>query len=153
MKTTKRLEQAMTKLYEAFHHGTLHPGYCKYCAVGNICDNTDSWIHLTDAHGSMELSYIGQLNQKLDRKHFGYLPSELLLIESTFLKACGYSVPLMLGSNKPKAPQDKELLFKGLYATIALLCKLDNIPNVMDYTKLLAFENDVPVYELREVFS
>ncbi|PCI35182.1 MAG: Na(+)-translocating NADH-quinone reductase subunit F [Flavobacteriaceae bacterium] len=152
MKAPIRLEQALTKLYEAFHHGTLHPGYCKYCAVGNICDNSDTWIHLTDTHGSLTLSFIGQLNENLDRKHFGYLPSELLLIESTFLKACGYSTPLMLGSKKPTRPQEKELLFEGLCATVGLLCKLDNIPNVMDYSKLFEFENDAPVHELADVF-
>ena len=127
MKTPIRLEQALTKLYEAFHHKTLHPGYCKYCAVGNICDNTDTWIHLTDAHGSLKLSIIGQLNENLDRTHFGYLPSELLLIESTFLKACGYSVPLMLGTKKPAHPQDKKLLFEGLCATVALLAPMKSL--------------------------
>ena len=152
MKTSNRLELALTKLYEAFHEGSLNPGCCNHCAVGNICDNSDSWIHLTNAHGSLSLSYLGELNENLDRKHFGYLPSELLLIESTFLQACGYSVPLMLGSRKPTKPQDKELLFDGLCATVALLCKLDNVPNVMDYTKLFEFEDDMPVYELSEVF-
>ena len=42
MKTSKRLEHAITKLYLTFHNGTLNPEYSKSCAVGNICDNTDT---------------------------------------------------------------------------------------------------------------
>lgn len=149
MKTSARLENAITKLYTSFHKGTLNPEYCKSCAVGNICDNTDTWNYLTDAHGSLKLSYIGILNENFGRKIHGYTPKELLQIEIVFLKACGFSVPITLNSKRPENPTDKNLLFNGLNATIAFLCKLDNIPNVMDYSKLFEFENNQPKYELR----
>ena len=59
-------------------------------------------------------------------------------------------MPLTLHSKKPEFPRDKDLLFLGLHTTIEFLCKLDNIPNVMDYSKLFEFENDVPKYKLPE---
>jgi len=148
MKTTPRLEQAITKLYLAFHKGTLHPEYCNSCAVGNICDNTDTWKYLSDLHGSLKLNYLGKLNENFGRKIFGYSPKELLQIEVVFLNGCGYSTPLLIGSKKPKNPTDKDLLFNGLCDTVEFLCKLDLIPNVMDYSKLFEFENNEPTYKL-----
>jgi len=148
MKTSVRLEQAITKLYVAFHNGTLNPECCKSCAVGNICDNTDYWNYLTESHGSLELSYIGNLNENFGRRVYGYSPKELLQIEIVFLKGCGFSVPLTLHSIRPVNPTDKDLLFHGLNATIEFLCKLYDIPNVMDYSKLFEFENNQPKYQL-----
>ena len=55
---------------------------------------------------------------------------------------------LTLSSKSPENPTDKDLLFNGLNTTIEFLCKLDNIPDVMDYSKLFEFENDAPKYEL-----
>lgn len=148
MKTSKRLEHAITKLYIAFHNGTLNPESCKSCAVGNICENTDYWNYLTELHGSLELSYIGILNENFGRRIYGYSPKELLRIEVEFLTSCGYSVPLTRKSIKPENPTDKNLLFQGLCNTVEFLCKLDNVPNVMDYSKLFEFENDKPKYKL-----
>ena len=150
MKTSKRLEHAITKLYVAFHNNSLNPEYCKSCAVGNICDNTDTWNYLTDAHGSLKLSYIGVLNENFGRKIHGYSTKELLQIEIVFLKGCGFSVPLTLHSKRPENPTNKEQLFNALYATVAFLCKLDNVPNVMDYLKLFEFENNTPKHQLPE---
>ncbi|GAA3578174.1 Na(+)-translocating NADH-quinone reductase subunit F [Snuella lapsa] len=136
MKTSIRLEQAVQKLYVAFHSNKLNPECCKQCAVGNILDNTESWKYLSDRHGSLKLNYVGIVNQNLGRKFNGYTPQELLHIEAIFLKACGYSLPLHYRGTRPTHPEDKDLLFKGLCAVIAYLCKLDGISNVMDYTKL-----------------
>ena len=35
-----RLENAITKLYNAFHNGELNSLDCRHCAVGNLCDNS-----------------------------------------------------------------------------------------------------------------
>jgi hypothetical protein len=148
MKATTRLEQAITKLYVAFHNGLLNPECCNSCAVGNICDNTDTWKYLTDTHGSLKLSQLGMLNENFGRKIHGYSPKELLQIELVFLKACGYDLPLVANSKRPDKPINKDILFNGLCATVELLCILDNVPNVMDYSKLFEFENDNPKYEL-----
>lgn len=148
MKTTHRIESAIKKLYTAFHNNTLNPECCRQCAVGNILDNTESWKHLSDSHGSLILNYVGRVHQTLERQFNGYSPLELLQIEHTFLKACGFEVPLHYKNNKPKNPTDKDVLFDGLSAVIDFLCKLDGIDNVMDYTKLFEVENDKPKYIL-----
>lgn len=141
MKTTLRFEQAIKKLYTAFHGDTLNPECCKQCAVGNILDGTDRWKHLSDTHGSIKLNYVGSVHQNLGRSFNGYSPLELLQIEATFLKACGFTLPLHYKNAKPKNPTEKSILFQGLSATILLLCELDGVPNVMDYTKLFEFKN------------
>ena len=141
MKTSKRLDSAIKKLYNAFHNNTLHPECCKQCAVGNILVNTNGWKHLSDHHRGLELNYLGNIHQAFGRKFNGYTPLELLQIEATFLKACGYQLPLHHKNKKPKNPTDKDMLFNGLTAVITLLCTLDNMPNIMDYTKLFEFEN------------
>ena len=102
MKTSKRLDSAINKLYNAFHNNTLHPECCKQCAVGNILDNTNGWKHLSDHHGALELNYLGNIHQAFGRKFNGYTPLELLQIEATFLKACGYQLPLHHKNKKPK---------------------------------------------------
>ncbi|MFT5848324.1 Na(+)-translocating NADH-quinone reductase subunit F [Psychroserpens sp.] len=148
MKTSKRLESAIKKLYLAFHNNELHPECCKSCAVGNILDRTDSWQHLSDAHGSLKLNYLGNVHEMLNRRFNGYTPQELLKVEATFLEACGYELPFRRKNKRPENPEDKEMLFQGLSAVIELLCKFDNVQNVMDYTKLFAIVNNKPKYNL-----
>ena len=148
MKTSARFENAINKLYTAFHNDTINPECCKQCAVVNILDNTDSWKHLSDHHGATNLNYLGKVHQTLGRKFNGYTPLELLEIEATFLKACGFQLPLHYKNSKPKNPTDKEVLFNGLCAVISYLCKLDGIDNVMDYTKLFEVKRDKPEFEL-----
>lgn len=140
MKLSNRFEQAIIKLYAAYHNGSLNPECCKSCAVGNICDNTDAWKHLTQAHGSGKLSYVGLVNENLGRKFNGYSPMELLQLESVFLNACGYKLPFY-GRQKVVKNLSKDVLFNGLCAVMALLCKLDGIPNVMDCSKLFDHDN------------
>jgi hypothetical protein len=68
----KRLEAALIKLYNAYQANRLNPEDCTACAVGNILDNHDSWKHLSDQHGSLRLSYVGNVHQNLGRKFNGY---------------------------------------------------------------------------------
>ncbi|WP_282121703.1 Na(+)-translocating NADH-quinone reductase subunit F [Algibacter mikhailovii] len=152
MKTTLRLEAAIKKLYTAFHNDTLNPECCKQCAVGNILDNTDSWKHLSDGHGSLKLNYVGQVHQSFGRTFNGYSPLELLNIEATFLKAVGFQIPLHYKNDKPKNPTDKAVLFRGLSAVVGFLCDLDGVSNVMDYTKLFAF-NEKTIEKRPEIFA
>ncbi|PNQ75288.1 Na(+)-translocating NADH-quinone reductase subunit F [Hanstruepera neustonica] len=140
MTTSKRFESAVKKLYTAFHNNTLHPEDCKQCAVGNILNNQDFWKHLSDDHGSLKLNYVGLVNQKLGKRFNGYSPMELLQIEQAFLKGCGYVLPIHHSHNKPSNPTNSENLFKGLSSVIEILCELDHIPNVMDCSKLFAYQ-------------
>lgn len=148
MKTPQRLEQALIKLYNAYHNNRLNPEDCTACAVGNILDNHDSWKHLSDEHGSLKLNYVGRVHQNLGRKFNGYTPQELLQIEKVFLEACGFKTPLCSYNQKPIHPTSKDNLFNGLSAVVNQLCQLDKIDNVMNYSKLFEQENGEPVYHL-----
>ena len=141
METSTRLESAIKKLYKAFHNNTLNPECCQQCAVGNILNNTDGWKHLSDAHGSLRLNYVGKVHQNLGRQFNGYSPLQLLKIEHIFLTACGFKLPLHYKNSKPKNPTNKDVLFNGLSAVIAYLCELDGVENIMDYTKLFLVEH------------
>lgn len=152
MKTSRRLDAAITKIYTAFLNNKLNPECCKQCAVGNILDKTDSWKHLSDDHGTLTLNYIGKVHQTLGRKFNGYTPIELLQIERVFLEACGYQLPLNYKNKKPENPDNKDELFKGVQAVISFLCKLDNVTDIMDYTKLIAFENNDSKYKIPFIF-
>jgi len=148
MKTTKRLESALIKLYNAYHNDRLNPEDCTACAVGNILDNHDSWKHLSDQHGSLQLSYVGRVHQNLGRKFNGYSPEEILKIEKVFLESCGFKTPLCHYNIKPQNPTSKEVLFDGLCKVVELLCKFDGIPYILDYSKLFEQEDGEPVYHL-----
>ena len=153
MGTSFRLDQAIQKLYTAFHTNKLHPECCAQCAVGNILDHTDAWKHLSDCHGSLKLNYLGLVHQNLGRKFNGYAPIELLQIEASFLKGCGYSLPLHHLGKRPKDPQNKDVLFNGLCETVALLCALDGIDNVIDYSSLFQFTMGQPQHNRQEIVA
>ena len=142
-----RLQKAIENLYAAFHNGTLNPECCKQCAVGNILNQTDTWKHLSDEHGAIKLNYLGTVHQNLGRTFNGYTPLELLQIEATFLKACGFEIPLNHLNKKPKNPTDEVVLFEGLSAVIEFLCQLDQIPNVLDIKRLFEIDKDQLKYE------
>jgi len=139
MKTSKRFEDAVKKLYSAFHNNTLNPENCSECAVGHILDNKDNWNHLTDIHGSVKLNYVGLVHQNLGRKFNGYSPIELLQIEASFLSGSGYR----LGSHFCHKPDyiNKDILFDGLCEVISTLCKLDCMDDIMDCSKLFEYQN------------
>ncbi len=153
MRTPKRLEDALIKLYNAFHNNELNPECCSACAVGNILDNHDSWRHLSNEHGSIQLSYVGKVHQNLGRKFNGYTPLELLQIEKIFLEACGFIVPLCHYNPKPNNPTNKDTMFEGLCAVVNYLCELDGIHNIMNYSKIFEFEDDNPVYGFELIYQ
>ena len=147
MKTTVRFNNAINKLYNAFHNNTLNPEDCKQCAVGNILDQKDFWQHLTDYHGTTKLNYLGLLHQNLGRKFNGYSPIELLQIESAFLKGCGYQFSNKNRLYKPDQITDYTL-FKGLCEVVTELCLIDGSANIMDCSVLFAFETTKRDFEL-----
>lgn len=146
-----RLDNAIQKLYTAFHSNTLHPECCKQCAVGNILDNKDAWKHLSDNHGSLRLNYVGLVHQNLGRTFNGYSPMELLQIEAAFLRGCGYSLPLHHKGLKPKDSTDKDVLFNGLCEAVNILCHLDNMDNIMDYSKVFNYDKKEAQFQLQEL--
>jgi hypothetical protein len=136
MKTTVRFENAIKKLYTAFHTNQLNPEDCAACAVGNILDRKDFWKHLSDDHGSLQLNYVGRFHEYSGKRFNGYTPSELMKIECTFLEGCGYELPYRHNHKRPKDPTCKEVLFNGLCAVIEELCRLDGIDNILEYQSL-----------------
>jgi len=142
MKTTVRFDNAVTKLYNAYHNGELNAMDCTMCAVGNICDNSQAWID-NIAFDSV-LQRVNNFLPNLTIEKTGYSFEELIYVEQIF----------MFGKWKDKfygnwsVGKDKETQFKGLCAVVDYLCELDNIPNVMDYTKLFETENEQPKYQL-----
>lgn len=139
METSQRFNEAVSKLYKAFHENNLKPMSFQHCAVGTILDNNHYWKEFSDTNGSLNLNYVGLVHQRLNRKFNGYSPLELLEIEKSFLQASGYQLPIHYHSftNKKKS---KKKLFKGLEAVIAQLCIFDNIPNVMDCSVLFDYD-------------
>ncbi|KJD35831.1 Na(+)-translocating NADH-quinone reductase subunit F [Tamlana sedimentorum] len=142
MQNVSRLENAVQKLYIAFNSNSLNPECCKQCAVGNILDNTDNWKHFSDVHGSINLNYIGRVNQLMGKRFNGYSPEQILKIETTFLKACGYQLPFNHKSLKPENATDKDTLFIGLCEVIKLLCDFEGVDDVLNYTKLFTHNNE-----------
>lgn len=140
MKTTKRFDNAIKKLYTAFHEGTLDAMDCEHCAVGNIVGHGDWHMHFCNG------IEIGNKPRKiycglyLAPKSKDYNKKELERLEFVFL--CEWA------KAESNNGFDKDIQFKGLCAVVKYLAELDNIPNPMDYTKLFEIENNKPKYEL-----
>jgi hypothetical protein len=148
MKTTKRFENSVMKLYKAFHEGTLNAWDCSACAVGNICNNNWQWayVRILKSDNSCVEFVIDKNNKSYEIavdiiKKSDYSVDEIIKIESLFLSC------FKQGRNDGK---EKELQFLGLCAVVEYLAELDNIPNPMDYTKLFETENNKPKYQLTD---
>ena len=150
MKMSKRFDSAVNKLYTAFHGGTLQPECCKQCAVGNIMDNTDSWKHLTQQHGGLQLSYVGTVHERLGRRFNGYLPSELLQLEAEFLKGCGYKLPYHHKNQSQNIKISQDMLFEGLCSCVTYLSRLEGISDALDYSALFQYSPSTKLSEEKE---
>lgn len=156
MKTTKRFDNAVIKLYNAFHENRLVAMDCTACAVGNLCDNSRAWIDhpiLSEARALDETN----INEFVDVPNImgtNYSALELAQIENLFM--FGYKLEINYKKKdciSIKFPDLKERHFVGLCAVIEYLCELDNIENVMDYTKLFETEENAPKHILEAVLS
>lgn len=143
MKLPIRLENAITKLYTAFHENRLNGVDCRACAVGNICNNSPEWWYGENNNHFMDRDIPIKVQQKV-----GYSDLELCTIEYLFLFGKRKKTDITHFDN---TLVDKETQFKGLCAVVEYLCELDNIPNVMDYTKLFETENEKPKYQLNTI--
>ena len=135
MKTTKRFDSAVVKLYNAFHNGELNAMDCKMCAVGNMCDNNGDWDYL-GVFFSNDKRPSKFNDAKLLISSTGYSVEEVMNIEDIFIRDCNYTEGTI------------EQHLKGLCSVVEYLCELDNIPNVMEFTKLFETENNKPKYQL-----
>lgn len=126
MKHSERFTNAVTKLYNAFHNGTLNAYDCQKCAIGSLCDGSDLWNRIRTSWLSQfdPSKYKGEVKELIDST--GYSPQEILRIEKRFVSQF----------DGLRTADNKEYQFKGLCAVVEYLCELEGIPNVMDYTKL-----------------
>lgn len=149
MKTTERFDRAVMKLYNAFHENRLNGLDCAACAVGNICDNNGDWARSFSL--IIDENYINYTSKKANSviKKTGYSHVELANIEQLFVNGYNFIKDTQVFEYPDlKIQNSKETQFKGLCAVIEYLCELDNIPNIMDYTKLFETENNAPKYQL-----
>ena len=144
MKTTKRFDEAVKKLYISFHNGTLNAMDCSACAVGNICNGDSNWKNNMDDYRILEeLTDFDKLNDIKNYFDSGYSAKELANIESIFM--FGFDVKQESFYFIERYPHDN---YTAMISVIEYLCELDNIPNIMDYTKLFETENELPKYQL-----
>lgn len=142
MKTTERFDNAVSKLYTAYWDGTLNAFDCAMCAVGSILETEQEWLMHTadDFKEGIEPELqkgCGLWNPPICKD---YSTDELIQIEYVFL--------LEFSKDRETDGTNKNSQFKGLCAVVEYLCELDNIPNVMDYTKLFETENNEPKFQL-----
>jgi len=137
--TTKRFDNAVTKLYNAFHNGELNAMKSCQCAIGNMVGghywNPYSQETQDEAgYNAREIINIEQIFMH------GRIPNKIMqwyFNKTNFLnEGTGWSGYDVNNSNK-------ELQFLALTKVIEYLCELDNIPNVMDYTSLFEFDKDL----------
>ena len=152
-----RFENAVKKLYNAYHSDELAKGDCTKCAVGIICDNNTSWrsIFIT----SMEKNHQQQYPERYNSKAFGlakqviddtgYTWRQLAKVEHSFEINTTIET---LGSNNKREMKffsnnriefidyNYDLLkgdqAVGLRAVMVVLCKIEKIKNVSDYKNL-----------------
>lgn len=98
----------------------------------------------------------------------GYSIDEIIMVEKVFLNAMGiYSLQRsdiseaydkmlenaqLLGDEQSREALDN-INFQGLCAVTEYLCKLDNVPNVLDYTNVFKRENNEAKYKFEELFA
>lgn len=145
----KRFENAVMKLYNAFHENRLDLWDCQACAVGNMCDNDDRWMEVISGYRiavnkRLKKEKFNSLRHNETTKKTGYSIYDLSKIEALFIGA---------STDSGKSAYHKDSQFKGLCAVIEYLCELDNIPNIMDYTKAFETENDAPKFQLEEILN
>lgn len=92
----KRFTEAVTKLYNAFHNGTLDAMNCSACAVGNICNNNKEWddygIFYSNLYDNGDYIWNPTDEEKQTGleviEKTGYSPNELKNVEILFIESC-----------------------------------------------------------------
>jgi hypothetical protein len=139
---TERFNTAVTKLYTAYHNGSLDAFDCMHCAVGNLCDSKTMWVmHFVNGihTGKLPQREPGLLYIPPDSKD--YSEKELIQIEYLFL--CEWA------KAKSKDGHNKEIQFNGLCAVIEYLAELDGISNPFNFENLFSDSTEIAERELQ----
>ena len=81
MKTTKRFEESVAKLYEAFNTGKLNAFDCRACAIGNMLGTGEDWAMNNISIGKL----VGKYFMYSPPIHKDYTEEELFNTEKVFL--------------------------------------------------------------------
>jgi len=109
-----RLENAITKLYTAFHEGTLDALDCTKCAVGNICNNHEEWkdsFILVETKESIKYHNFKANELILET---GYSHLELANVEQIFVNGYNVAAVFYVGKSYWTSGTASDGLF-GLY--------------------------------------
>lgn len=128
MKTTKRFDEAVIKLANAFHNKELVPGWCASCAIGTLIGRTGKW-YLYIFHNGL-LNEKGLLEAREELESIDYNMNEVIRIESIFEYSYNHSREVL--KNKKR-----ESIFYVLCEVVKLLAEFDGITGVMDIESLL----------------
>ena len=124
---SQRFENAVNKLVNAYFKGTLEPGVCAKCAVGNICSGEHTGMWYTALLCVRQDILIGDFEQRIiDRvkNSTGYSIHEIDEIEKAFERNAGVE-------------NTEENQYKGLCAVFDKLCELEGISDSKPYKEML----------------
>lgn len=121
MRQSKRRENAVNKLIDAFFKGSLIPGDGFYCAVGNMCGNKPEWMH---ANADPEkYPILASEGIKLS-KSVGYSGDEMREIEIVF-----ENTPRKYSYKAGRMTKEEEIQwqYEVLCRVFDKLCELDGV--------------------------
>jgi hypothetical protein len=124
---SQRFESAVNKLVNAYIKGTLEPGSCAKCAVGNICGEEYTSMWYSALLCVREDILIGDFERNIIdgvKNSTGYSIHEIDEIEKAFEKNTGVE-------------DTEENQYKGLCAVFDKLCELEGIPDSKPYKEML----------------
>lgn len=145
---TERFQRAFNALTTAYFEGTLAKGHCCKCAVGNLCNNTETWSYLfCSSQSGQTIYYDGQylrnpfVNSPDDRVLIikralseiaatGYTWQELAKVEEAFETNTKIWVSKYEYHSEQAILEDQ---YNGLAAVFKVLCELDGIEDSMQY--------------------
>lgn len=154
---SKRFENAISALVEAFFKGTLAKGHCAACAVGNmihysfgkkpemivkqyIVDFKPGYPTKLKGGGEWhqlisECSFVDKKMAKKQIESTGYSLSEIKLIESAFECNTIISHTDMKNQSKEAIMEDQ---YKGLMAVVDVLCEIEGLEPT-EYKKMFEY--------------
>jgi len=124
---SQRFENAVNRLVNAYFKGTLEPGACAKCAVGNICGEEYTSMWYSALLCVREDISIGDFERKVIdglRVSTGYSIHEIDQIEKAFEK-------------NTTLEDTEENQYKGLCAVFDKLCELEGISDSKPYKEML----------------
>ncbi len=154
---SKRFENAISALVEAFFNDTLAKGNCSACAVGNICakaigevvvvsalgnKNIFAWRYVFSSDFGLQREYsetdfgVGDYKSGLELiSKTGYSKEELMKVEHAFEKNSKIEYYMYKSFSKNAIMEDQ---YKGLMAVVEVLCEIEGLEPA-EYKKMFEY--------------